>query len=171
MLCKKWLIAVVAQWLLITTCLHAAVISVEAFDNATVQPGGPRSGSNGKAFFNIEGENNGNFSSYGVADFNFGSQPQIEYIQFATLRLTQANSAFTQSGSIVIALDTSPIPVGIQPGTSPLAYAPPGYGTFQDESQGELALDYLFRNSSNRFQQMSRQPMVRKAVWMSSRFS
>jgi hypothetical protein len=140
---QKWCVALVAPWLLIAVRLQATMISMEAFDNATVQTSGPRAGSSGKSFFNVEGENNGNFASYGVADFNFGLQPQVAYIQSITLKLTQANSSFTQSGSFVIALDASPMYAGIQPGNSPLAYAPPDYGTFQDESQGEIALDYL----------------------------
>ncbi len=153
MLNQKSYVAFVAILFLSTAHLHAELISAEAFDNATVQSGGPRSGSGGKAFFNIEGEDNGNFASYGVADFNFPlvqdpndptPPPPIAYIQSMTLRLTQANSAFSQSGSVVMALDASPIPAGIQPGTSPLAYSPPGYGTFQDELQGELTMDYLF---------------------------
>ena len=41
----------------------ATTLTVEAFDNATVQPAGPRSGGSGKAFFNIEGSALGNFAS------------------------------------------------------------------------------------------------------------
>ncbi len=125
-----------------------ALISAEAFDNATVQPGGPRSGANGKIFFNVESDAYGSFASYAVADFNFGLQPPIDFVIGATLKLTQSNSSFTQSGFVAIALDTNPIPANIQPGTSPLAFVPsatpPGFGTDADEAQGDLTLDYLY---------------------------
>ena len=49
----------------------AELVQLEAFNNATVQPGGPRTGSSGLAFFNIEGSDYGNFASYGVMQFDF----------------------------------------------------------------------------------------------------
>ena len=105
--------------------------TIGAIDNATVQPGGPRSGSSGKAFMNVEGSDNGNFSSYGVIDFdgttvNFASA--ISSVTSVTLKLTQSNAAFSTTGAVKFYL-TSDITTDIQPGTSPLAFDltnPPG---------------------------------------------
>lgn len=91
---------------------------LEASDNATVQPGGPRSGSSGKAFFNMEGSANGNFSSFGVAEFDLSSlvtPGTVVSVDSATLTMTQSNAAFTESGPISIYV-TQQNGVGIQPG-------------------------------------------------------
>lgn len=86
---------------------HAA--SIEAIGNATVQPAGPRTGSNGLAFLNIEGSANGSFASYGVARFDLSSiksQFDAQYgvggwqIDRITLQLTQSNAAFTTDGDV-----------------------------------------------------------------------
>ena len=52
---------------LVTQALADTIIS--ASNNATIQPGGPRAGTNGKIFFNMEGSSNGSFSDFGVVDF------------------------------------------------------------------------------------------------------
>lgn len=49
---------------------RATAESVIALENAIIQPLGPRQGSGGEAFFNIEGEENGDFASFGVARFD-----------------------------------------------------------------------------------------------------
>lgn len=99
---------------------------VLASNNATVQPGGPRSGGSGKAFLNIEGENNGDFASYGVVDFdgsqvNFGQA--ITTVNSVTLLFTQRNASFTTDGALNFWL-TSDNTTDIEPGTSPLVYDP-----------------------------------------------
>ncbi len=120
---------------------HAAPIIAAAADNATVQPGGPRSGTSGKAYFNIEGSGNGSFASYGVADFNFGVLPStVISVNSATLSLVQANAAFSTTGQVVLSLDQSAVLVDIQPGTSPLAYDGVDPGTATDEADGDLSL-------------------------------
>jgi hypothetical protein len=94
----------------------------EAVDNATVQPAGPRTGTNGKAFFNIEGSANGAFASFGVADFApFTTSVGIADVTGVTVRLVQSNAAFTAPGTVnfYFASNTT---VDIQPGTSPLTY-------------------------------------------------
>lgn len=48
---------------------QADVISSYSFDNATVQTGGPRSGTFGKTYFNIEGPGMGSFRCFGVLDY------------------------------------------------------------------------------------------------------
>jgi hypothetical protein len=51
--------------------------SVEAFANATVQPGGIRAGGSGINFFDIEGVDNGSFASYGVARFDLAAASSL----------------------------------------------------------------------------------------------
>src|SRR5690349_16068770 len=78
-----------------------------ATGNATVQPNGPRTGANGTNFFNIEGSNNANNSSYGVIDIPltdastlFGGP--ISSINSVTLNLTRQDSAFSAPGQFSI---------------------------------------------------------------------
>lgn len=100
--------------------------TIAAFDNATVQPGGPRSGSSGKAFFNIEGSDNGNFASYGVVDFDgtgVSFAGPIGAITGVKLFLTQSNAGFSTSGPVRVYL-TPDTATDIQPGTSPLVFDP-----------------------------------------------
>ncbi|MBX3095333.1 MAG: PEP-CTERM sorting domain-containing protein [Fimbriimonadaceae bacterium] len=84
---------------------HAFVSTpFEAFDNATVRPTGPRTGSSGRAFMNIEGSANGDFASFGVADFDgsmidFGGN-QVDVITGITITLTQSNAGFTLDGPL-----------------------------------------------------------------------
>jgi len=112
-----------------------ADIIVTASDNATVQPGGPRSGSNGKAFFNIEGPANGSFASFGVVDFQLTADSSVSDVSTLTLALTEANAAFTHAGSLQFFL-TEDTTTDIQPGTSPLKYdatlPPEGIGSQLD---------------------------------------
>jgi hypothetical protein len=121
---------------------QAAPLSAEAVDNATVQPAGPRGGSSGKAFLNIEGSTNGTFASYGVADFHFGVLPMpVVSVNSAQLALTQANAAFSTSGAVLFSVDQSGVLADIQPGgTSPLAFDGVDPGTGTDVGQGDLSL-------------------------------
>ncbi|MGE0859425.1 MAG: PEP-CTERM sorting domain-containing protein [Gammaproteobacteria bacterium] len=115
------------------TCASAGAASanIEAFDIATVQPGGPRAGSSGKAFFNIEGSSNGSFASYGVARFDLTATKSAWDLEFGpggwridnvTLGLTQSNAAFSGAGAVGVR-HSNDDNVGIQPGSSPLRYA------------------------------------------------
>ena len=81
-----------------------ANIILPAANNATVQPGGPRPGVNGKQFFNMEGSVNGTFASFGVVDFQ--SSPMSVQVTSLTLALTQANAAFTHNGALTFYLST-----------------------------------------------------------------
>ncbi len=120
---------------------YADPASTLASDNATVQPGGPRSGSSGKAYFNMEGSVNGTYASYGVADFNFGILPYpVLGVNSAELALTQANAAYSASGNLVLSVDQSATLVDIQPGTSPLAFDGVDPGTATDVTEGDLSL-------------------------------
>lgn len=105
-----------------TIAAHAQVtVSAEAFNNATVQPAGPRTGSGGKNFFNIEGNNNGQFASFGVADFRAADlsigQPVADVVGIR-LKLTEDRAAFSAAGSIRFWL-TEDTATSIDPGTPP----------------------------------------------------
>src|SRR6516165_2080419 len=79
-------------------CLAAEAMAgtiVSSSNNATIQPGGPRGGTNGKLFFNIEGSSNGSFSDFGVVDFQTPSGATFGPGQELSLALTQDNAAFT----------------------------------------------------------------------------
>jgi hypothetical protein len=123
-------------------CLPEAALTatiIHASDNATIQPGGPRTGTNGKAFFNAEGSSNGTFASFGVADFQTPAGVTFAAGDTLSLTLTQSNASFTHNGGLLFYLssDTS---TSIQPGTSPLSFnasaLPAGLGT-------QLATSYL----------------------------
>jgi hypothetical protein len=85
---------------------NAAVLaddfSTTAFDNATVQPMGPRPAPNGKNYFNMEGTDNGNFSSYGVADFDSTTLgiSLVTEIDAVTITLVQDDAGFSTAGAI-----------------------------------------------------------------------
>lgn len=101
---------------------HAQItVSAEAFNNATVQPAGPRTGSSGKNFFNIEGNNNGQYASFGVADFNAGDLSiglLIADVVGIRLKLTEDRASFSAAGSIRLWL-TEDTTTSIDPGTPP----------------------------------------------------
>jgi len=108
--------ALVASFLVVSTALGTATdavaeqLTATAFDAATVRPAGPRpAADNGKAFFNVEGLNNGVFANYGVLRFRLDtaagdatSDLSGATIDAVTLRLTQANAGFTQTGNVAV---------------------------------------------------------------------
>jgi hypothetical protein len=138
-------IAVTAHAVLFTPNANSAAITVTAINNATVQPSGPRTGSNGKTFFNMEGTADGTFASYGVLDFQIPSGEPALNANMLTVSLTQANAAFTSNGalSFYLSTDTS---TNIDPGTSPLQFPTPaptlsyplGLGAFTEVANGQL---------------------------------
>jgi hypothetical protein len=97
---------------------HADLFSALAVDNATVQVEGPRPGDNGKRFFNMEGNQNGDctvemvppcFASFGVADFDSDClqiRGEIESIRSLTVTFVQANASFTHDGALHFWLTT-----------------------------------------------------------------
>ena len=106
--------------------LRADDFTASAFDNATVWPTGPRPGDFGKAFFNIEGPSNGDFASFGVADFDsttLGIDFTVGDISGVTVTLTQDNAAFTTDGVINFYITEDNV-TSIQPDDSPLQYDP-----------------------------------------------
>lgn len=90
-------------------CSQALVFSSEASNNATVRPSGPRSGTSGKAYFNVEGNSFGQYASFGVADFSvnaFGIGFTVADVLSLSISLTQSNAAFTAPGTVRIYLST-----------------------------------------------------------------
>lgn len=93
---------------LMAATLSGASITTEAVDNRTVQPGGPRTGSSGLAFFNIEGSANGSFASFGLADFSFSAlATPAASVDAADLLLIQNNAGFTTDGGLAIYATTN----------------------------------------------------------------
>lgn len=120
--------------------LSAHAADVEAIQNATVQPGGVRTGGNGINFFNIEGADYGSFASYGVVRFDIAalkSQFDAQYgvngwvIDSISLSLTQSNAAFTADGAVDIYFTGNDAVSIVSP--SPLQY--PFAGDFADALQ------------------------------------
>ncbi len=111
----------IASLLLVGSSARAEEESAPAFDNATVQPAGPRMGPFGKIFFNMEGNQNANFASFGVADFNLpdlGEHDRGESLNRLTLTFVQANASFTHDGELHFWLTTDTT-TDIQPSTNP----------------------------------------------------
>lgn len=135
-----------AAAVLSVACLSAHAADVEAFQNATVQPGGVRTGNNGINFFNIEGSDYGSFASYGVVRFNVASlksQFDAQYgvngwaIDSISLSLTQSNAAFTTDGALDVYFTGNDAVSIVAP--SPLQY--PFAGDFAD---AQKVLSYNF---------------------------
>jgi len=116
--------------ILVGSSARADLFSALAVDNATVQVEGPRPGDNGKRFFNMEGNQNGDctvekvppcFASFGVADFDsacLGIPGEIESIRSLTVTFIQANAEFTHDGAVRFWLTTDTT-TDIQPGEDP----------------------------------------------------
>ncbi|MGF1511072.1 MAG: endonuclease/exonuclease/phosphatase family protein [Myxococcota bacterium] len=107
------------EFLLVATLAAPSVgqaqtlLTLPASNNATVQPGGPRAGDSGKAFFNIQGDANGGFASFGVVDFIPSPINCFEIVSVG-LELTQDNASFTGNGPYSVYL-TDAVEVSIEP--------------------------------------------------------
>jgi hypothetical protein len=101
--------------------------AVLAADNATIKPAGPRTGTNGKAFFNVEGDDNAANASYGVIDFNASAfnAAGATHVSGLTLTLTESNAAFSVPGQVTVYL-ASDSSADIQPTTSTAPIYAPG---------------------------------------------
>jgi hypothetical protein len=111
------LLLVLAVVAFLAPVAHADDFSTFAFDNATVQPGGPRMGDFGKIFMNIEGVDNGNFASFAAADFDtstLGIDFTVDTVTTVTVTLSQDNAAFTADGAINFYITEDPF-TSIQP--------------------------------------------------------
>lgn len=133
---RKGFLAGVMLFGVASTAAVADVFTAEAFNNSTIQPAGPRTGSNNLAFFNIEGSANGTFASYGVADFdgdNFGVTTPVVDIVSAKLKLAQSNASFTNNGAVDLFLSKDTATIISNTGGSPLTFQnanlPNGLGT------------------------------------------
>ena len=128
----------------------AVAADVEAFDNGTIQANGPRTGSSGLAFFNIEGSDKGSFASYGVARFDLSAMKtgfDATYgvggwmVDNVVLQLTQSNASFTTDGGVDVYFSDLDSSDPLQ--TSGLQY--PFVGDFADASK---ILGYSFTEVS-----------------------
>ncbi|MCC6492327.1 MAG: proprotein convertase P-domain-containing protein [Pirellulales bacterium] len=150
---------------------HFSDFSVFAFQaavaNATVTSTGPRAGSSGQAFFNIEGEALGAFASYGVLRFDAAAlRAELDaaygagnwQIWSIELMLVQSIAAFSASGPVSVWF-TGDDSTSVAPPASPLAFPhddgefadAQGFGnlTFTPDATGASNVYYLFsRNSS-----------------------
>lgn len=121
---RRIMLAVSLALALVNGAYAQVTVSAEAVNNATVQPAGPRSGNAGKNFFNVEGNNKGQYASFGVADFSassFGLSLPVADITGIRLVLIEDRASFSTAGGINIWLseDTT---TDIEPVTSPLAW-------------------------------------------------
>jgi hypothetical protein len=83
-------------------CAFASSSTQNASGNATVQAAGPRTGSSGLNFFNVEGSGNATHESFGVMDwtgasFGFGGVSAVNSVSIA---LTESDAAFTLPGTV-----------------------------------------------------------------------
>ncbi len=78
----------------------------EAANNYTVRQTGPVTGGNGTSLFQVEGSSNGNFSSFGVIDFDMSGVLAVETIasriEEISLGLLQDNESFTRDGPVSV---------------------------------------------------------------------
>jgi autotransporter-associated beta strand protein len=114
----------------------ADLVSATATTNATVRPGGPRSGSSGIAFFNVQGSNAGSNASWGVLDFSvdaFNLDFPVTDVATLTLDLTESNASFTVGNGGLAFYLTTDTTTSIAAGSSPLVFdadlSPEGLGT------------------------------------------
>src|SRR5262249_16005263 len=113
--------------LVIAASAQAVPVTFEATDNATVQAASPRTGANGKNFFNLEGSvvRAPSFASFGVADFNFSTLTPlggaVSSVSNVVLSLVESNSSFTAAGPFSVYLSTQTA-VSIQPTNTSLNY-------------------------------------------------
>lgn len=142
---KAWRIAFAGMTsLALSAVALAQTASTEANHNITVQPAGPRTGTSGLNFFNIEGNANGTFASFGVAEFLFDASAftdPIAGIKRLTLKLYQVDAGFSESGNVNLWLTNDTATSTAQVG-SPLVWdanaLPDGVGS-QLETKWKLA--------------------------------
>jgi autotransporter-associated beta strand protein len=166
---SRFLLAAVLPCVLIPSLASADTASATASLSSTVQVGGPRTGSNGSNFFNVEGSDNGSFASFGVLDFSvdsFNLAFPATAVSSLSLSLTESNSGFTKAagglnfylvsdtttsiandGSSPLIFDSANAPEGLgtQLGATPFLL---GSGTFWGASTGTVDTYSLSLNSS-----------------------
>ncbi len=122
---------------------RTVTISATESDNATIQVNGPRAGTNGKTFLNIEGSVNGSSSSFGVVDFfagDFSLTGEAQAINSITLSTVGAapSESWYASGPLNVYL-VSDATSSIQPGDSTFVYNP----TDPEGVEGQFGTMYL----------------------------
>ena len=114
----------------------------EAVANATVQQGGVRSGTSSTNFFNMQNNANGNFASYGVAEWNLGAGSFLnapaglvgDDIGGLSVRMTQDNPRFSSDTPLRFWLwsNTSP---SLAPGSTEITFDSTAVGGISDPPQ------------------------------------
>lgn len=138
------------------TCVGSAeIFSASPTENFTVQPAGPRAGTSGTNFFNIEANSNGTLASYGVMDIarnDLGITSTIQSIDAISLRFMQTGAAFALTGLTLKFYITEVLtPISTLAPVFQSTEAPEGLGTTFDtkhalgemswEAKGNLAVD------------------------------
>ncbi len=103
---------------------NAPAQTAVAQNNATVQPAGPRTGTNGLAFFNVEGMASGSNASYGVLEFNspdlgYGAVSEVDSL---TVTLVEDEASFTSEGPVEFYVTTDTTTSILNDGSSPLIF-------------------------------------------------
>ncbi len=112
------------RFVMFAICLAAssaarADFTVSAFDNSTIYSNGPRAGTTGQKYFDIESAPNGTYASFGVVDFRATATAGV--VSRLSLALTESNAGFTRPGSLSFYVSTNTT-TNIDAGTSPLTY-------------------------------------------------
>ena len=84
-----------------------AGVEVTAMESRTIQPSGPRSGDAGSKYFNIQGQGNDKYASFGVLVFEIPKDVQDKKVKSATLTLVQSVPAFAKDGAVRFFLATN----------------------------------------------------------------
>ena len=131
-------LATLATLGLAATTAYAQTATVSG--NATVQAAGPRTGANGLAFLNVEG--NGNlaaFRSYGTIDFTTAGFASVASVDTLTFTLSDAPAGFSSAGPVnvdfYVTTDTTTSDSNAA-GASPLKYNPASFLTGTSQGQG-----------------------------------
>jgi hypothetical protein len=133
---------VIASMILGWATAAAPAQTVQAFNNATVQPTGPRMGAFGLAFFNVEGRPSGANASYGVIDFNstgLGYSGGVTQVTSVTVALVQDEAGFSSRGAMNFYVTDDTTTSIANDGTSPLMFDPSDV----EGLNGQLANTYL----------------------------
>jgi hypothetical protein len=130
--------------------------SVTAAGNATVQSSGPRTGSNGTKYFNIEGANNGSYADYGVIRFDTASIKATLDAQYGVgnwtiadvaLSLAQSPAAFSADGAMKVFWASDNTTSIANTGSSPLRYSDKAVPLGVHVGTDTPVLSYTFHNT------------------------
>ena len=99
-------------------------VNSSSSSNATVRPAGPRPGTSGTGFFNVEGSGNAANASFGVIDFVVPAT-SVGAITSLSIRLVESNAGFTAPGTLNFYVsNNTTTSISNAAGASPLVYQP-----------------------------------------------